>query len=148
MTLSTRVDEHFVLSTLAFGRYYDYYVYVGTLLDPSEKDWSEYLDYVAKSRGPNGTVTRTLVYSRGGIPSATQRKKLNELTAGLVMKVAVLTDSSLACGVVRVLNWMSGGYRAFAPEQLNAALQFLEASEKDAPHIGATMRVLERRLST
>lgn len=69
---------------------------------------------------------RILIYSKGGAPSAAQRKDMNEVVKGHEIPVAVLTSSKVARGAVTALSWFNSNMKAFAPEAERDAFHYLQ----------------------
>ena len=67
-----------------------------------------------------------LVATKGGGPTSTQRKYLNDLLAGRHVPVAVMSSSTAVRGVVTALSWFNRKIKAFPPEGLADALTYLE----------------------
>lgn len=122
----------FVSKTLAYDYLYGCVAYVGTTEAPRQSEWLEYLRFARQHLPPTGEDARCLVVERGPGPNAGQRKALQEVTAGRSARVAVLTRSLLARGVVTALSWVKPGYRAFPPEDMPAALEYLGLREIEA----------------
>ena len=74
---------------------------------PDNADWDAFLDTVAHNVRPNDKV-RVLVNTEAAGPNAAQRQRMNELMNGLgsKLRVAVLTESVLARGIIQALSWM------------------------------------------
>lgn len=110
--------------TLAFSRMRDCLLYVGLDETPSDEDWAAYLEFLRAHARPH-RLNRALVVPQRSIPTARQRRLLAEVVARLPIRVAVLTDSLAARGVVTALSWFNPGYRCFGAAALEEALAFL-----------------------
>ena len=118
---------------------------------PSESDWSGYLRY-CEHHMPR-TCRRTLVRTRGGGPDAAQRKRAQQLittiSQGIVepLRVAVVTDSTLVRGIVTALNWFNPHTRAFAPDALSQALDYLSVPPGEpAARVTGELQKLDREV--
>jgi hypothetical protein len=91
---------------------------------PSDHDWGAYVDALDRH---HGRLSSVLVLADGPGPNAAQRARLNALVerAGRPVPTAVVTHSAVARGIVTVLHWFNPGIRAFAPEELAKALDYL-----------------------
>lgn len=113
--------------------------------DPTDADWRLYMDAV---RGEERKMAdfgkmRTLVFSAGGGPNAKQRKEINEFLGGRPTPVAIVTSSTIMRGVVTALQWFNPLARAFSPENVVAALQFLGTSNSEASEVWAEAKRLQ-----
>lgn len=91
--------------------------------DPTPEDGVECLRIL---RGLDLARIRILIYSKGGVPTPTQRKEMNELVKGLDIPVAVLSGSRIARGVVTALSWFNHNMKPFAPDDELDAFEYLE----------------------
>jgi hypothetical protein len=92
---------------------------------PSNADWSGYLAFL---REATVASPRFLVVTDDVAPTPTQRAGLNELVIarGKPVPTAVMTHSAVARAAVTVLGWFNSAIRAFAPNELSAALSYLD----------------------
>jgi hypothetical protein len=91
--------------------------------DPTDDEWQEYLTLVRR-HGVDRTMQ--LVFTEGGEPTSAQRRLLNELLAGRPVPVAVVSASARVRGTVTALSWFNRTIRAFPPQGLRDALDYLE----------------------
>jgi hypothetical protein len=91
---------------------------------PSDEEWVEYIETL---RRLGDASHRTLVFSAGGGPTALQREDLERLTEEQEhVKVAVITRSLVARGMVTALRWLRrDANAAFEPGKLDAAFDYL-----------------------
>ena len=98
----------------------------------STEEWSLFLEAAARHMETT-TRPRLLVVTAGGAPSPEQRKKFDQISekhrAGL--KIAIVTDSTFARGVVRAIRLFYPFYQAFALSELDEALRFLGVRSVD-----------------
>jgi hypothetical protein len=116
------------MKTAAYGRVGDCFILVLGKVPPADADINPYLAFVRGAIRPD-MKPRVCVQSYGGGLSPKQRQALNELTAPFakVARIAVLTDSAVARGVVTAMSWFAKEvYQAFSLSDLNAALDFLQ----------------------
>lgn len=104
--------------------------------DPKDEDWRLYMNAVReearKMTDADFAKIRTLVFSAGGGPTAKHRKEINEFLGGRVTPVAIVTSSTIMRGVVTALQWFNPLVRAFPPEDVVGALDFLKTSSAEA----------------
>lgn len=106
-------------------------------LHPTDREWDALLPLI---RGASGA----LVYTTGGGPSSTQRKRAAEhgLTA---LRSAVLTTSTIARGVVTAFAWIGAtDTRAFTPDQIDEALAFLKVSPAERSEVLTTLEQMRK----
>jgi hypothetical protein len=113
-----------VTKTLLFKFLGDLVLLVHGTGPPSDADWS---DYVAALELHKDSLRCVLVVSDGPGPNAAQRSRINALVDRnrRAVPTAVVTHSTVARGIVTVLHWFNPGIRAFAPDHLAGALDYL-----------------------
>ena len=90
---------------------------------PSNAEWAAYL-YLVRRNGVDRTMQ--IVVTEGGGPTPPQRRELDDLLAGRVMPVAIISNSILVRWRVLLLACFGRQTRAFRPSNLREALSFLE----------------------
>lgn len=95
---------------------------------PTDEEW---VHCVALCRERAGRDSRFLVETRGGGPDAKQRKALAELMRHEDTRVAVLTDSIIARGILTALAWLGLPQRGFALDDVRAAGAYLQLSPEE-----------------
>jgi hypothetical protein len=109
-------------------------------------EWEEYvktLQRVGKTSAP-----RVLVWSQGGGPDNTQRKRLTQIVEGGEKRVAaVLTDSGIVLAITTAISRFLPNTRAFRPTDLEAAFDHLGASVEDRTWFQETLGELKAELS-
>lgn len=111
--------------TMAYSLYHSVLVAVHTKDNPTDEEWSGYVDFGRKQMGK---YTSSLVISEGGGPNATQRGAMNDLLEanGFKGKVSVVTLNRLVRGIVTALSWFNPNVKAFTTVQIPAAIEYLE----------------------
>jgi hypothetical protein len=97
--------------------------------DPSGSDWKTYLDAIISAEKSGIDVTarlRTLVFSDGAGPNAQQRKAVADYLKGRPSPLAIVTGVTIMRGVITALGWFNPQVKAFAPDQLDEALRYLD----------------------
>lgn len=121
--MSTRATmRYLVVSSVA--------IMVHTKDNPSEEEWSDFMTRLRQDRGRYGCA---LIFTDGGGPSTMQRGQMNDAFEEIKFKgkVAVVTVSRLARGIVTALSWFNPNVKSFTPLQVNAALEYLEVLPGD-----------------
>lgn len=99
---------------------------------PTDDEWESYL---AQLRERRDSHPRFFIESYGGGPDAKQRRALAEVVDKDAMRVAVLTDSIVARGILTALAWLGLPQRAFAIGAQREAIAFLELDEDEAERL-------------
>jgi hypothetical protein len=136
------------MATVAYTKVGGHIIHLTGRADPSDEDWQGYLKFVKGALVP-GKGPTVLAFSFGGVPNVAQRQRLNALaeqgTVGL--RVAVVTASALGRGVVTALSWFAkDGYRAFSPQDLDAAITYIGAPRALFAEIKSTMSTLAKQV--
>lgn len=113
--------------------------------EPTDEEWSAYLDSVA-ALGLDGS--RHLIVTAGGGPNSIQRKRLNDLLAGRSIPVSVVTNSTTVRGITTALSWFNRDIRAFSLDEFDAALRHLKIPVEQAPLFGSRIKALQAQLSS
>ncbi len=93
---------------------------------PGDEEWAEYLRVVGDLQ-PKDAM---LILSAGGGPSLMQRRDLEEATSHHTGRVAVVTTSRIARGIVTALSWLDRNIKAFDPTHRDAAFDYLEIADE------------------
>jgi hypothetical protein len=89
---------------------------------PTDAEWDAYVD-VLMAQPFDGLV----VWTDGVGPNAGQRKRLLARLGTREQLTAVITSSILARGIVTALSWVNVPIRAFSPNDVDAAIEFIGA---------------------
>jgi hypothetical protein len=127
----------------------DYHVsiWLHTTANPTSSSWSEGVERVAElKRQLGGDVSKilTLAISDGGAPNAMQRGQLfTEVLEGQSKAAAISGQLSnrLLRGIATAISWLSPNFRAFPPEQFDAALMHLGLQEYRAKILKGLLEV-------
>lgn len=119
--------------------------------DPTGPDWKAYLDAIQAAEKSGIDVTarlRTLVFSDGAGPNAQQRKAVADYLKGRPSPLAIVTGVTIMRGVVTALGWFNPQVKAFAPDQLEDALRYLDVPQikrdsilRDAHEIQSELKI-------
>lgn len=80
-------------------------------------------------KGCDISQTRMLVVTKGGSPTAAQRKRLNDVLQGQEMTTAVVADGMILMGVVTAMSWFNKKIKAFSIGDIEDAFRYLEVPE-------------------
>lgn len=102
--------------------HFDYVsIAVHDAVPPTDEEWERWLEHF-RGRADG----RALVESfEGAGPNAKQRKALAEGARGVALRAAIMTDSTVARGIVTALSWLGIPQRAFLPGNFQQAGDFL-----------------------
>jgi hypothetical protein len=135
------------MPNIAYGRVGGVAVMVSGRNNPLDMEWERYIDFLEKMETP-GPVARTLAITAGGSPTNPQRarleKRIGEHRRG--SRLAVVTGSTFARGVLNAWAIVHPGYRAFAPERILEAIAFLDVPPSDVPQIEKLVASLQAEL--
>ncbi len=111
---------------------------------PSGADWEGYLAALGKL----GAIPRSgvLVVTDGAGPSPTQREAMNTRYA-VQVRVAVVTASPVARGMVTVLSWFNKLIRAFPPPAIRDALAYLQVDASRHDEVVSMVGAMRLRLA-
>ena len=95
--------------------------------DPTPADWNAYVGaiHAEEQRGLLAAQTRTLVFSDGGGPNAAQRRIAREVRDERGSPRAIVTNRAFARAWITVKGLFTPHCRAFAPDEMDAVLEFL-----------------------
>jgi hypothetical protein len=95
---------------------------------PTDAEWTGWLELIREARAAH---PRFYVETHGGGPDAKQRRALGEVVDKAEMRVAVLTESLVARGIVTALAWLGFSQRAFGLTEQHAAFAYLELEAEE-----------------
>ncbi len=117
--------------------------------NPNKQEWDEYLAMslaVKDAMGGDAANFKQLIFTDGGGPNAAQRTASTEIAKGgknsHKIKVALVSRSVIARGIVTAYRWLGFPLRAFTPEQLAEAFAFLAVPDAVAMDICAAVEEL------
>jgi hypothetical protein len=127
------------MPTMVHERSVDLFVVIHPNRPPSDDEW---LAYLRSWSGHDMSRMRTLVFTDGGGPNASQRKLATEALAGKESMTAVVSSSSMVRGVVTALSWFNPKIKAFSPEEAPRAFDYLRIQTPE--EIARTWILVER----
>jgi hypothetical protein len=119
-------------------------VFVHSHESPDDDEWNRLLDVFRQL--PDLKRIRVLVFTYGGAPNARQRALLNEVLQNARPPVAVITPSAFARAAGTAISWFIPSIRTFAPEEVDRALDHLDASEADRRRLSEALVELRREV--
>ncbi len=119
----------------------NYCVFVHTDASPTDEQWNQALQFY-RDVADLGAL-RTLVFTEGAAPNAAQRARLKAVTRGAKMPIAVLTSSAIARGAGVAIGWFNPLFRVFAPDEIDRALDHLDAVGLDRELLKLTLEELK-----
>jgi hypothetical protein len=132
--------------TLTYGNVGAYLLFVCGDRPFLDREWNAYIEFLRKTVYP-GMEPRSLVVAGSAGPTAWQRKELNELMATFENpRVAVVTRSAIARGIVKALTLFTPAYRTFSPERLEDAFKHLGVGGADLAMVRRLLASLQKEL--
>lgn len=106
--------------------------------------WAELVADIASRRT---MMQGVLVLPGSAVPNARQRAQLTDALGGAPVRAAVLSTSAFVRTALTAINYfVRGQARAFAPDQLDAALSFLAVPQDQRPRILQAMEILKNEI--
>jgi hypothetical protein len=132
-----------MLDTLRYDRSGQTLVIVHTSEAPSDQDWDGWLERMGQHDYRN-----ILIVSRGGGPTAAQRRKTNKFWMGKsVPKFALVTTSRFVIGIVKAFNWfLDDQLRPYHPDDFELALDYIEVPDSERDALRVTVGMLQKQL--
>jgi hypothetical protein len=100
----------------------DVVVFVHGTQAPTDEEWDDVLDFYR--RKPEQSSFRSLVYTAGGAPNASQRARLREAGQGRA-RIAVLTASAVARAAGIAVGWFNPQIQIYGLKDIEMALDHL-----------------------
>jgi hypothetical protein len=94
---------------------------------PEAKEWGAYAQALQAEvkRGIDVTEFRTIVFSEGGGPNASQRKTIADLLQGKPSPIAIVSGNPLMRTIITALSWFNPKCKSFSPSEVGRALDHL-----------------------
>jgi serine/threonine-protein kinase len=137
--------ELLILTNSAFAFEGDLIIAFMNEKTPTNEEHDVMLDVMR--RVPAGQMKRTLTVTRGGGPTTMQRKRFNDVLAGHPLRAAIVIDKLAGRGIVTALSWYNPQIRAFAPSDMDRALEYLGVPPSDRPRVIEQVAFLEREVT-
>jgi hypothetical protein len=110
---------------------------------PSDTDWDAWLDRMGQFDYRN-----ILIVSRGGGPTAAQRRRTNKVWIGKqVPRFSLVTTSRFVIGIVKAFNWfLDDQLKPFHPDDIEQALDYIEVPECERDALRMSAESLQKQL--
>lgn len=131
------------MHTLKYDKSGQTLVIVHTSEAPSDEDWNGWLERMGELDYEN-----ILIVSRGGGPTASQRRKTNKFWVGkTVPKFALVTTSRFVIGIVKAFNWfLDDQLKPFHPNDFEQALDYIDVPEHERDGLRLMVDLLQKQL--
>jgi hypothetical protein len=118
-------------------------VYVTVLcgVPPTDEEWDRWIELILRRKGHD---VRVLVEAHDTGPDAKQRKTISDALKGEDLRAAVMTESTIARGIVTALAWLGVPQRAFGVNQYAQAANYLELTHAELEQILEVLPRLRR----
>lgn len=130
--------------SFAARRVHNVILYVHTAAPPTEDDWDGVLGYYQEALDVKDL--RTLVYTDGAAPNASQRARLNAVLGARRVRIAVLTPSALARAAGTAIGWFRPEVRVFGATDFGKAMEHLSVAGEAAADVGRVLDELKAEL--
>jgi hypothetical protein len=109
----------------------------------TDAEWDEQvqiaLDWVPQTKA-------VIVVTEGSGLTSKQRSVYARYQALLAQPTAVLSSAALVRGIVTAMSWLGGNHRAFAPEKIDQAFDYMKVGASSRPRILREIEALQARL--
>jgi len=113
-------------------------------MPPSDADWARMV--VVRNANRDRIRSNLVVAPPRASINASQRSDVAQFMKANGTSIAVVTDSALIRGVARAVGFLGVQVRAFAPNELTSALNFLVVSPSRHPEFGRRIEIMKAQL--
>lgn len=114
---------------------------------PEEAEWEEYMDVVRDHVQKKGALPRVLVYSAGGGPEPSQRKRAVAITHGLKSHVALITQRPFPRSVAAIASFFGINIRPFSTiRNFDAVVEYLGIEEQTRSEVERELARMAQQL--
>jgi hypothetical protein len=111
----------------------------------TDVEWVKLVDGMVAA-GPQLKAVLAVNYSGGG-PSANQRSELNRVLGGKMLRVAIVSDSAIARGILTAISWLTPSAKRFPQDvfklgDMEKAYAFLQLAAPAEAEVRTTVRRL------
>jgi predicted Abi (CAAX) family protease len=135
------------MQTMAWQAVDDVLILVHGAQEPVDAEWDQLVEAARKYAASAGRL-RSLVVTPGPGPNMSQRKRLNAVTDGQPIPAAVVTDSMVGRAIVTLVGLRNPAIRAFEPQRLDQALEYLGVPSQSQARIREAVQALKQRVGT
>jgi hypothetical protein len=121
-------------------------VLVHGLRPPTQDEFDAYLGYLAALPPP---IHRSMIITPGPGPNAKQRAQMNEILQKRGQenaKVAVVTDATIARGIVTAMGWFNRNMKVFSNDRIYDAIRYLDDRPEVASHVLIEIRKMQAEI--
>lgn len=125
------------MKDLAYARRGQCFVLVQTKNTASDEEWQKWIEFSTQLGADSAHLMRVLVFSAGGSPTPKQRKAIHALVPpdGRGVMTAVVLDSVIGRAVVSTMALFNPNVRAFTPDRVEAAFDYLQIVDSMRPEL-------------
>lgn len=105
-------------------------LWVHTKIAPSDEEWDSGIALMDPSTQKVAGLC-TLVFTDGGAPDGSQRRRLSEVMGGRDMPIAVLSHALIPRFVNASISLFVKSIRSYNPEEFPLAIEYLKISEEE-----------------
>jgi hypothetical protein len=109
---------------------------------PTDADWFKYIEGIASM----GDEVWVLAFSSGGGPTLQQRRQLEDVLGERTGRAAIITPSGNARAIVAAIRWFNRDIKAFAPNDWEAALEFMHIEGLEARRVLRRLRIMAQQM--
>jgi len=113
-------------------------------MPPSDADWARMV--VVRNANRDRIRSNLVIAPPRASINASQRSDVAQFMKATGTSIAVVTDSALIRGVARAVGFLGVQVRAFAPNELTSALNFLVVSPSRHPEFGRRIEIMKAQL--
>jgi len=137
------------MPNLAFSRSGHCFVLVQNQKTATDEEWGRWVAFVGKGGRASGEHIRVLILSKGGSPTPKQRRLIHDLMPkmGGGTFTAIVLSSFIGRTVVAAMSLFNDKVRAFAPDRLSDALDYLAIPTPLRPELESVIAGLHETLS-
>ena len=123
------------------------FILLHTHLPPADSEWHPYNQELVRVDQTVGIEKcGTIVFTDGGSPGGPQRKLVADLLKGRASICAVVTANPLVRGAVTALSWFNSKIKAFPPDQVDAALEYIGVQSHEIGLVRREALALSKKL--
>ena len=131
------------VANIAFSRLRMCFVLVQNKNAATDDEWEKWVAFVSRGGEASVESMRVLIFSAGGSPTPKQRASIHKLMpqSGGGVSTAIVTASFIGRSVVSAMNLFNSKVRAFSPDRVSDALDYLDIA---APHRAELLDLVAR----
>jgi len=127
---------------IAWGYAEKVLVVVHAPVEPAAADWNEFMDEVRTHAGVRGVM----IFANKSRLTPLQRAEIKGWYEEHKVRGALVTDSMMMRGIVTAMNWFGIEMRAFQPDGLDGAMEYIRVLPAGRANVLVLLRKLEGML--